>query len=212
MASKNRRNKVKFKLTKELVILVVALLAILTATIIMALPSNAAKTLEKYNDAITEYNSANSTSYSTLPEEHVFKEISFEKLVNKKNSDEYTYVFYGSFSQGAFVENLSKINTQAKEHEIKTVYLFFCTWVEEQDDINSIDFNNEAKEKNALLNESKDKSQDEFDMVDITEPALLVFKSGTLIFNTQTYVDNDEYSWSNYINKALTLEKASSNN
>ena len=211
MASKSRRNKVKFKLTKELIILVVALVAILVATIIMGLPSNEAKKLDEYNGKITAFNNANQTSHQLLSEGHVFKEISYNSLTKKKNNDDYTYVLYGTFDQESFVSNLSILNYQAKEYEIDTIYLFLATWVAEQEDTDSIDFNKEVNEKNAVLNENKDKDQNEFDMADIDTATLLVFKDGSLVFNTQTYDESAEYTWNNYINKALTLGVDSDN-
>lgn len=211
MASKSRRNKVKFKLTKELIILVVALVAILVATIIMGLPSNEAKKLDEYNGKITAFNNANQTSHQLLSEGHVFKEISYNSLTKKKNNDDYTYVLYGTFDQESFVSNLSILNYQAKEYEIDTIYLFLATWVAEQEDTDSIDFNKEVNEKNSVLNENKDKDQNEFDMADIDTATLLVFKDGSLVFNTQTYDESAEYTWNNYINKALTLGVDSDN-
>ncbi|MBQ3253226.1 MAG: hypothetical protein IJA65_01615 [Acholeplasmatales bacterium] len=211
MASKSRRNKVKFKLTKELIILVVALVAILVATIIMGLPSNEAKKLDEYNGKITAFNNANQTSHQLLSEGHVFKEISYNSLTKKKNNDDYTYVLYGTFDQESFVSILSTLNYQAKEYEIDTIYLFLATWVAEQEDTDSIDFNKEVNEKNAVLNENKDKDQNEFDMADIDTATLLVFKDGSLVFNTQTYDESAEYTWNNYINKALTLGVDSDN-
>ena len=62
MASKRNRKKVKFKWTKELIILLASLAILLTVTIILAIPSQDKKNLTKWNDAITAYNTENSTS------------------------------------------------------------------------------------------------------------------------------------------------------
>ena len=64
MASKNRRNKVKFKLQPELIIIVACLVAMLVATIWMAVPTKAEKTTTALNNAIYSYNQANSSSSS----------------------------------------------------------------------------------------------------------------------------------------------------
>ena len=53
MASKNRRNKVKFKLQPELIIIVACLVAMLVATIWMAVPTKAEKTTTALNNAIS---------------------------------------------------------------------------------------------------------------------------------------------------------------
>ena len=47
MASKGRKNKVKFRWTKELIFLILFVVAILGVTIALAAPTNEAKQLEK---------------------------------------------------------------------------------------------------------------------------------------------------------------------
>ena len=66
MASKSKKNRVKFKWTKELLFLIGALLVMIVVTIVLAIPSRAEKQLDEINTAITEYNTANSTSYYTI--------------------------------------------------------------------------------------------------------------------------------------------------
>ena len=66
MASKSKRNKIKFKWTKELIFLLVGIVVLIVAAVIINLPTSASVTLEKYNTAISTYNSENSTSYNTL--------------------------------------------------------------------------------------------------------------------------------------------------
>ena len=203
MASKSKRNKVQFKLTKELIFLVVGILAIVAVTIILGIPSKAEKQLEKYNTAITDYNTANSTSYSLLGEDHVFVEIGHNSLGNKIGSEEYVIVFYGLLTEGVYLQNLASINAVAQDYEIDKVYLYFAEWVAGEEDQDSVEFRNALNEKEALLNKNVDEDQDDFDMT--TYPTLLVYNSGELIFNSQTYSDNTTYDWNMYINKALGL-------
>ena len=212
MASKSRKNRVKFKLTKELIFLLSAIVIIIVAAIVWNLPTNAAVQLEKYNKAIQTYNTTNSTSYNQLTADHVYKEISLNGLKNKKNSDKYTYVWYGVLTDGSYLEQLQTINTTAKEYEVKTVYLFFATYVDsaDTDKRNSVAYRDELKAKEAKLNDKVNQDQDDFDME--IYPTLLVFKSGELIFNSQTYSESDnasEYGWKQYINKAFSYEKNS---
>ena len=203
MASKIRKNKVKFHWTKELIFLIVFVLAILGVTIALAQPTKEAKALEKYNNAILQYNSENSTSYNTLTEDHVFKEISHNSLAKKKNDKGYTYVLYGLLDNGTFLSSLASLNSMAKDNEIKTVYLYFATWVSEQEDQDSISFKNECNKKEAQLNDKVDPDHSEFDLT--IYPTLLVFYDGELIYNSQTYKDNTQGSWNNYINDVMTI-------
>lgn len=203
MASKIRKNKVKFHFTKELLFLVLFIVAILGVTIYLAAPTNEAKTLEKYNNAITQFNTKNETNYNTLTEDHVFKEISHNSLAKKKNDKGYTYVLYGLLDDGTFLSSLASINSMAKDNEIKTVYLYFATWVSEQEDKNSITFKNECTKKEEQLNGKVDQDQSKFDLT--VYPTLLVFYDGELIYNSQTFKDNTQGSWNNYINDVMTI-------
>ena len=99
----------------------------------------------------------------------------------------------------------------AQEYEVKTVYLFFATYVSTADTEkkNSVAYRDEIKAKEALLNDKVDQDQEDFDME--IYPTFLIFKSGELIFNSQTYSESDnasEYGWSHYINKAFSYEKS----
>ena len=138
MASKRRKNSTKFKWTKELIILIVALIAIITTTIILSVPSEKEKYTDEINTAITIANASNSqsgTSYNTIPADNVFAEISHKNLVNKINKDEYVYVLYGSLNNNTLLENLYAINLMCTNEEIKSVYIFSSLWVEETEDL-----------------------------------------------------------------------------
>jgi len=221
MASKSKRNKTKFKWTKELIFLIVGILALIAATIIINIPKGSAVQLEKYNKAISDYNSKNNAQYSFIPEENVLKETKINGISKKKKSNDYTFVFYGSLANAEFLENLSKVNNLAKEYDVKSVYLWFADYVEKADDDlkATATYKNKVDEYNSIINENINslvessnglyKSQDNFDLE--TYPALLVFKSDSLVFNSQTYSkseDSAEYSWDTYINTAFKFAKA----
>ena len=207
MASKSRRNKVKFKLTKELVLLVTVLLAMIVATIVMSIPSHAERALERYNTAITEYNAANETQYAILGEDNVYDEISFEKLKSVKNNEGYVYVFYGSLTNAKYLENLSAVNAAALANDVDKVYLNFNDWMDDYEDKNSYVFKQEVDKRQDALNNNVDEDQKSIDL--LKAPALLVFNDGKLVFNTQSYEENSEYSWNMFINQAFTLGKES---
>ena len=80
MARTGRRTKTKFVIRKELIILVLVIVAMIVTTICLSIPSAAEKRLEEFNTAITEYNTANSTSYSTLGEDSVIRKASLKKV------------------------------------------------------------------------------------------------------------------------------------
>lgn len=221
MASKSRKNRSKFKLTKELVFLVVGIVVLIAAAIIINLPTSASVTLKRYNGAIETYNTSNNTQYSYLPTTHVFKDINLKGVESKKKSNDYTFVFYGSLSNATFLENLSKINTVASDYDVKRVYLWYADYVENA----TTDFKTTAKyreqvsEYEAIINKNINSlvegsdglytSQNNFELE--TYPALLVFKSDSLIYNSQTYStadDASDYSWNTYISAAFKYAKA----
>lgn len=220
MASKSKRNRVKFKWTKELVILLCSIVVFVVAAILINIPTKAAVQLDKYNTAITTYNTNNNTSYSTLPSKHVYKETSIKGIKKLKKSDNYTFVFYCALDDATTVEYLSKINEMAKEYKIKTVYLWFADYVEKADEETkaTLTYRNKVNEYNDIVNDNinslvesnKDlySKQDNFDLEKY--PTLLVFKSDSLIFNSQTYSESDDssqYSWPMYISTALGYAK-----
>ena len=215
MASKSKRNKAQFKWTKELIFLIVFIVAIIAITVVLAIPSGAKRNLNKYNEAITAYNTENSTSYTALTADNVFEEIGggYDKQVSNvmdlAKENEYTYVFYGKLTDGVFLEQLSNINTVAKDYEVKKVYLFIANYVadaEANSETATSTYNNQIKEYNKIINADKNADCKEFDMA--STPALLVFKDGKLFFNTQSDTDSS-FTWSQYINKAFGFEKIS---
>ena len=205
MAKKNRKNKAKFKWTKELIILLVLLVAMVTATIVLSIPSSKTKTTTSFNEAITAYNTSNSTSYSTLSTENVFVEVEHKKLLNKIEKEVYVYVIYGSLSDGTVLQYLSTINSVATQEEIETVYFYSSAWVEETEDTDTEAFKTKKQELEADINKNVNRDVEALDLLEY--PALLVFHNGELIFNSQTYSDNEQYTWNMFIQKAFYISK-----
>ncbi len=204
MASKNRRNKVKFKLQPELIILIVCLILMITATIIMAIPTKAEKTTTNLNNAIYTYNQENSSNtISYLPTKNVYEETSHSSLIKKIKNEEYVYVIYGQYASNSnIVSNLYLMQTICEDEEIKKIYLYDSTWIDEYDDTDSESFNIVANALEKDFNEGKSADVDDFDLLE--SPALLVFYNGSMIFNSQSY---DYDNWSMYIQKAFYLSK-----
>ncbi|MBR4496275.1 MAG: hypothetical protein IKP12_03995 [Acholeplasmatales bacterium] len=212
MASKNRRNKVKFKLQPELIVIVACLVIMLVATIIMAIPTKAEKTTTNLNNAIYSYNQQNSSSGSSssssssyLANDNVYEEVSHSSLVKKIRTEEYVYVIYGQYtSNTTIVSNLYYIQSICEDEEIKKVYLYDSTWVDEYEDTDSESFNVVAHALEEDFNKNKSADVEEFDL--LVSPALLVFHNGSMVFNSQTYED-ESYSWAMFIQKAFYLSQ-----
>lgn len=211
MASKNRKNKVKFKLTPELIVLVAVLVVMLVATIIMAIPSAKQNTTTKFNNSIATYNSSQSSSGTSsssanyLPNDHVFVEVEHSELFKKVKSNDYVYVLYGNPANSTIAANLASINSICSDLEIKEVCFYSSLWVEKFEDKDTETFNLVAKTLEDDFNTTKAADVEDFDL--LTYPALLVFNKGKLVFNSQTYKDETGYNWSMYIQKAFYLSK-----
>ena len=216
MASKSKRNRVKFKWTKELIILMCSIVVLIVAAVLINIPTKAAVQLDKYNKDIQTYNTDNNTQFNTLPTKHVFKETTVKGIKKIKKSDDYSFVFYCALDDATTVEYLSKINEKAKDYKIKTVYLWFADYVQKADEETkaTLTYRNKVNEYNDIVNDNinslvennKDLyfKQDNFDLEKF--PALLVFKSDSLIFNSQTYSESDNASqstWDSYVTQAL---------
>lgn len=206
MAKKNSKNKFKFKWTKELIFLIVGLCAIIVATIVLAIPSSASKRTAVYNDAISSYNTANSSSYTTLSDENIYSYISdIDEMISKINSTEdYVYIYYGALSDGTTLSNLSAVDTAARDNEeIDTVYFFEASWV--------IDNSNDTEEYKTELTNNNKKFNDNEKFTLATYPTLLVYHNKQLVFCTQDYDDNTSYNWTIYINQAFNVNKQANN-
>ena len=201
MASKSRRNKATFKWTKELIFLISFLAVLIIVTIVLAIPSSAKRTLNKYNEAITTYNSENSTSYSTLAADNVFEEIGggydqqVNNVMNLAKGNEYVYVFYGALTDQIFLEQLSNINTLAKEYEVKKVYVFLANYVtdaEKNEETSTISFKQKVDEVQKLMYEYTGDKVKSFRFQNVKSIAPDVFNE------IKDYLNKNNYAYYDY--------------
>ncbi len=209
MARVGKKNKTKFVLRKELIILVFILLAMIVTTICLSIPSKDEKRLEEFNQAISSYNTANSTQYNLLDDQMVFQKANLkgiEKAIDNSKGTEsepkYTYVLYGSLSNATILENLSAINTEAKNREVKKVYFYASDKVDGQEDLNDADFLAEIEQDETVFNKDVLNGVDKVDLLKPT--ALYVYKNGELVFNSMKAAEDETYSWSLIINQAFS--------
>lgn len=210
MSRSIRRNKTKFILRKELVILVLALVAMIVTTICLSIPSAKEKRLEEFNNAITAYNTANSTSYSTLTEDSVIYKASLNKIDSEikaglngtTEEPKYVYVLYGTLSNATICQYLSSIDNEAQQRDVKNVYLYSSEKVDNQEDKDDVEFLAELENDEKIFNSKVLEGVEEVDL--LNTPALYVFKNGQLVFNSYTLEDDGSYNWELIINKAFS--------
>ena len=209
MAKTGRRNKTKFVLHKELIILVVILIAMIVTTICLTIPSGQEKQLEEFNNAITAYNNANSTQYTLLTEENVIKKAELKNISSiiedSKGSEEepkYSYIVYGSFQHAEIAQYISFIDQEARRREVEVVYLYSSEKVDQQEDKEDEEFVADIENDEKLFNADVLEGVDEVDLLDA--PAVFVYKNGELVFNSTTIEEDGSYSWELIINKAFS--------
>lgn len=210
MARSVRKNKTKFIIRKELIILILVLVAMIVTTVCLSIPSAAEKRLEEFNTAITEYNSLNSTSYATLTEDHVIRKASLKKISSEISADangmeenpKYTYVLYGSLSNSVILQYLSVIDTEAQRREVKVVYLYSSEKVDKQEDKDDVEFLADLEKDEDVFNADVLEGVDEVDL--LKAPALYVYRNSELVFNSTTLEDDGSYNWELIINKAFS--------
>lgn len=106
-------SKVKFTLRKELIIILVAIVVMITATILFNLPNKEEKFLEKWNAA-----------GSTITENLLYEDVDFEELQEVIKSDKNVVVLFVSAEDASSVAVFDKVYELAlNTYEIKTVYL-----------------------------------------------------------------------------------------
>lgn len=212
MARVGKKAKAKFKICKELIILIVVLVGMIVTTICLSIPSQATTTYEELNGAISNYNSANSTSYGTLGEDHVYKISSFNDVTGAISSSKsgtaedakYVYVLYGSLSNATVLEFLSIINTEAQNREVSTVYYYSSSFVDDQVDKDDSEFVATLESNEQKLNATVTPGVDEIDL--LVTPAFYVYKNGSLIFNSNTMDEESTYNWYLMVQHAFKLK------
>lgn len=208
MASKSRRNRVKFKWTKELFFLIGALLVMIVVTIVLAIPSRAERQLSEVNEAITSYNTDNSTTYYTIQKDNHLAFLSHSDLVNQKSSSDYTIVWYGSLTDATYLEQLSTFEGYAVKYEVAKVYLYYSTFVDDaktNETTETLTYKNELKKMEDELNANKEADAEAISLE--KSPSVFVFKDGKLVYNSQVAGDSSEYNYELHFHKAFGYTK-----
>lgn len=193
-STKRRKAKTKFRLTKELIFLLLFLVVIAISTGLMGIKSKKDVLLSK----ITTAQQAAGQSQNLLTEDNVYGEISYKKLVTKVKKSSYTYVYYGSYSDQSYLSNMETINQRAQKYDVKKVYLLDSSWA------TSLDTSD--KTYGETNNETLTQVEKALDDVDLkTMNQLWVFKDGKIVFNSKDLIE-DKYQpapWNFVIEQAF---------
>ena len=209
MASKSRRNKVKFKWTKELGFLLGFVAVIGAVSLTLALVKQfSGRDIKAVNEAIAQFNSSESqTVYTIDQDKNVYKTISHDGLVSQKESSDYTYVWYGTLTSADYLRYLYEINEYAEKYDVNTVYLYYADYV--QDAINNDTQNTESyKTTLKTMEDQLNAGRTDAEPIDLENyAALFVFKDGKLLYNSQVADNSEQYNWEQQFVKAFGLSK-----
>lgn len=214
MARYGKRNNTKFVFTKELGILIGVIVAIIVATILLSIPNATDRQIDKYNEAITLFNTEHSTSYATITtDEIVYEDVVFEDMNEVLKGEGVVFVLYGTLSLDTICSNFVTINDEAERREVETVYFLSSEYIDsfvddEEDEFDEENFEVTVKGYEEILNgSSNSKVADGIDAIELNEiktGALFVYKDGKLVFNSTSYTD---YNWTQIINQAFQFSK-----
>jgi hypothetical protein len=205
MARYGKRNSTKFVFTKELGILLGLIVALIVATVLLSIPNRTDRSIEKYNEAITEFNTVNQTQHATITtEDVVYEDAEYEDFEEILSGEGTVYILYGTLSLESIVSNFVTINTEAENREIEKIYFLSSEYVdtfeddlENDDDEDIFEATVEGYEKD-IFNKNVLEGVEEVDLM--KSGALLVYKNGQLVFNSTSYTD---YNWTQIINQAF---------
>ena len=205
MARYGKRNSTKFVFTKELGILLGLIVALIVATVLLSIPNRTDRSIEKYNEAITEFNTVNQTQHATITtEDVVYEDAEYEDFEEILSGEGTVYILYGTFSLESIASNFVTINTEAENREIEKIYFLSSEYVdtfeddlENDDDEDIFEATVEGYEKD-IFNKNVLEGVEEVDLM--KSGALLVYKNGQLVFNSTSYTD---YNWTQIITQAF---------
>ena len=108
-------SKVKFTLRKELIIILAAIVVLVVATILLNLPNEEEKFLEKWNNAGAQ-----------ITENRLYEEVTIDELTQilaSKKADEATFVFFATPDNADSVTYFTQVVNHANTHDVSKVYL-----------------------------------------------------------------------------------------
>lgn len=205
MARYGKKNSTKFVFTKELGILLGLIVVLIVATVLLSIPNKTDRQIDKYNEAITEFNTLNQTQYATITtEDIVYVDAEYEDFKEILSGEGTVYILYGTLSIDTIVSNFVTINAEAENREIDKIYFLSSEYVdtfeddlEDDDDEDIFEATVEGYEKD-IFNKNVLEGVDEVDLN--TSAAFFVYKDGQLVFNSTSYT---EYNWTQIINQAF---------
>lgn len=212
MAKRRTRKKVntfKFKITKELVIFLTCLIALIAVAIVLSIPTDKENIYTDYSAAATSLSTDDETITTIDSDEHVFETISYKDLIEKIDDESgIFYVYYSSTDVSDAVSLMPSLNSYAELYDVDTIYLLDNSIYTELDTTVGDDV---ATIENYEAELSIGSSADDKVLLNVT-PGLFIYNDHKLIFNSgnASFVTDDnqaKYTWNVVLNRAFAINE-----
>lgn len=186
-------SKVKFTLRKELILILVAVVLMIVATVLFNLPNKEEKFLKEWTEA-----------GSTLQENLLYEEVSFEELEEIIKEDKNVFVLFASAKDASSVTVFDSVyNFGLNTYELEKVYLVDSEFVLEKDREEDSEFDAELKEI-----ESKFVDAEGNTITLDQNPNLWAFRNGKLVAEAdQDLIADKANDWSAAIIQIFNLSE-----
>ena len=179
-----KHSKVKFTLRKELIFILAAIILLVVATILLNLPNAEEQFVSKWTEA-----------GSTITENTLYEEVSFDDLDSKLTEGEYHFVFFATPSDANSVTYFDTIISIASLYkEVKKVYIVDCAFAMGTDREEDADFDAKLAQYEEKYGVSLDST-----------PSFWVFNGNTLVDTVDNYKINEEISWATALTQMFTF-------
>lgn len=191
---KKKKQKVKFKLRIELLVVFIVILGMIATSVVLRLPDSKTKLANTYGGA--------------LDSTHIFEELTFDELYTEIKNEGFTFVYFGSPECTDSVSTISTINTRGIYWDVETIYYVDATNYLIDEDADDYEEDKDLTSEIASI-EAKLNTNVAVDIVEISlefTPSIWVFENDTLVFNSSNYLNEDEdLSWSNISDRAFCV-------
>lgn len=197
---KKKKQSVKFKLRLELIAIFLVIVGMISASVILRLPSAQEKIAAAYN-----------ATESGLSNEHLYDEVSFDGLIDEINTGELLFVVFASPDCTESVSPIATINSRGEYWDLeRIVYVDATNYLIDEDA-------DDYEEDEVLTKEISEleKSLNVFNTNELADialehtPSIWVFNEKELVFNSVDYYDEDDeamsLSWSQISDRAFCI-------
>ena len=188
-------SKVKFTLRKELIIILAVAVVMIVATVLLNLPNKEEKFVSKWQAA-----------GSTIVENTLFEETTFDDLDEIIKSDSKVYVYFASPSDSVSATNLNLIVQYAAVYDVEKVYIVDSAFAVAADREEDSDLNSKLTALENKYFSSLSTEEDAYEL-NAEVPNLWVFENGSLTLEIDHDLIDAKGSWDAALIQLFSVNK-----